>query len=327
MSLPGSSERAGVEEIRDLAAEWLLKRQEAGWSERDQRGLDAWFAQDSAHRIAYLRLETAWRTADRLTALRRPMRDAGAPQRRNWSGTVLLKVTAAVAVVTLAGAAAFYPFGSPERTYATGLGGREIVKLADGSQIELNTNSEIRSPAKAGRRFTLVKGEAYFQVHHDAAHPFVVSVGDHRIVDLGTKFLVRRDPNQVQVSLLEGSARLESTRGGSAKAAVLVPGDIAIATADALSVMKKPKPDLADELGWRRGVLVFHRTTLGDAAAEFNRYSQQKVAISDPEVASLTISGTFPVGGIRLFSDAARDSFGLSVSHSGGQTFISKRTP
>lgn len=313
-------------ETRERAAEWLLKRHEQDWSEENQRALDAWFAEDPARRIAYLRLETAWDTADRLTALRKPMREeiAKRPERR---GPFFLKIAAVAAIAGLAGAAALYPFGTPERIYATPLGGREIVKLADGSQIELNTNSEIRSSGKGTRHFTLVKGEAYFQVRHDAAKPFVVSLGDHRIVDLGTKFLVRRDPNQVQVSLLEGSARIESTGGKSAKAAVLVPGDIAIATADALSVMKKPAPELSNELGWRRGVLVFQRTTLGDAAAEFNRYSQQKVVISDPEVASLTISGTFPVGGIQLFSSAARESFGLSVSHKGEQTFIAKRAP
>ena len=125
---------------------------------------------------------------------------------------------------------------------------------------------------------------------------------------------------------MEGAARLETTSTGSvARAATLTPGDFAIATADSLSVTRKPARELPDELGWRRGVLVFRRATLGDAAAEFNRYSKNKIAIFDPAVASLTISGTFPVGGIELFSSAARDSFGLHVTQNGEETVISHR--
>src|SRR6185437_12907066 len=55
-----------VAEIRERAAEWLLKRHEQDWSQDNQRALDAWLAESPAHRIAYLRLETAWGTADRL---------------------------------------------------------------------------------------------------------------------------------------------------------------------------------------------------------------------------------------------------------------------
>jgi transmembrane sensor len=38
---------------------------------------------------------------------------------------------------------------------------------------------------------------------------------------------------------------------------------------------------------------VLHDTTLADAAAEFNRYNVHKIAIRDPVVGALRISGTF----------------------------------
>ena len=54
-----------------------------------------------------------------------------------------------------------------------------------------------------------------------------------------------------------------------------------------------------NELGWRRGVLVFDNTTLADAAIEFNRYNRQKLVIADPAAARLTIDGTFQTTDVR----------------------------
>ena len=64
--------------------------------------------------------------------------------------------------------------------------------------------------------------------------------------------------------------------------------------AGAISVTKKTPKDLSNELGWRRGVLVFRHATLADAAEEFNRYNAQKIVIADPETARLTFSATLP---------------------------------
>lgn len=51
------------------AADWLCRRDGAGWSELDQAALDAWIGESSAHAVAFLRLEAAWKRAGRLKAL------------------------------------------------------------------------------------------------------------------------------------------------------------------------------------------------------------------------------------------------------------------
>ena len=60
-----------------------------------------------------------------------------------------------------------------------------------------------------------------------------------------------------------------------------------------MAITEKPVQEIANELAWRRGVLVFDNATLGDVVAEINRYNRQKLVISDADAAQLKIVGTF----------------------------------
>jgi transmembrane sensor len=309
--------------VRAKASEWLVARRMAkNWADEDQAALDAWMAQSPAHLMAYWRLDAAWGQAQRLTVLRTPEREIEpAPKRRNFLRVAGFVSGGATAIV-LAVAGAIFLQTPAAKVYATPVGGHLAVALADGSSIELNTDTILRVAENArGREATLEKGEAYFQIRHDAARPFALSVGGHRVIDLGTKFSVRDDPDRVQVMLIEGSARIESDH---ARAAILKPGDVAIATPNSLSVSRKPIPDLGDRLAWRHGMLSFKYTTLEAAAEEFNRYNSTKIVIADSHVAKLTIYGTFPAKDVAAFTDAAQAYFKLHVENRGDEVVISR---
>src|SRR3546814_14142305 len=55
-------------DIEQAAAEWLVRREGDAWSDTDQTAFDQWVAEETAHRIAVIRLETVWRKAGRLRA-------------------------------------------------------------------------------------------------------------------------------------------------------------------------------------------------------------------------------------------------------------------
>jgi transmembrane sensor len=172
---------------------------------------------------------------------------------------------------------------------------------------------------------TLDRGEAYFQIKHDTSHPFVVFAGDHRVTDLGTKFIVRRDRSALKISLLEGSARVDGIGPRSDTAsATLTPGDVAIATAETLVITKRPQRLLKDDLAWRRGLLVFSNTPLGDVVTELNRYNATKLTVADSETAKIGIGGTFPAHDTRAFVRVAHQLLGLSVASRGNELIISR---
>jgi transmembrane sensor len=316
----------GTDAIEQRAADWaVLRRNQRDWTEDRQGELDAWLSQSLAHRVAYLRIDAMWQRTQRLAALRTPMRPsegARVPRKSWWSR---IAVVVGIAVITGLFATQYLQHPRPQFV-ETPKGGRERLTLADGSQIELNTDTAVLLNIQPNaRNVQLLRGEAYFQVNHDASRPFVVTIGSHRIVDLGTKFVVRADPGRIKVTLVSGIARLEdaSTQGGN-RSVVLTPGEVAIATVEATRVSKHTPRELSESLAWQRGSVVFHNELLSNAAAELNRYGGQTLIVADSATAKLTISGTFLTSNTEEFAGAARELFGLRVEHRNGSVILSR---
>lgn len=322
MREPSGSIVATAQELDTQAAVWLERRDCSDWCATDQAALDSWLSQSLSHRVAYWRMNAAWKRTERLMVLQKIRPDL--VEQKSRQRIVLSRGVAAVGVAAIAAAAfLIYPRDNGW-TYATPLGGHETVRLGDGSQIELNTNTSVRVAAQGyARKVWLDKGEAYFQIRHDAAHPFTVIARNHRIVDLGTRFLVRQDGPRLVVSLVEGKARIEPMTDSGQPAKVLTPGDVAVVTVDEITVTQTSRPALDAQLSWRRDVLVFNHVTLADAAAEFNRYNVEKLVIADPAVAKRTIGGTFPKNGLVDFAEVARGMLGLKVKRRGDEIMIS----
>lgn len=312
--------------IEAKAAEWIAASCDTeNWNETRQVELDTWLADSTANAVAYFRLLALWKSADRLAVLRRPMKETAsvASQRSTFPH---LRIAAAAFVIAAIGAGAFLYSAKPaDRLYSTPVGGRETIVLADGTKIELNTNTALRARITPQKRaVVLLHGEAFFQVKHNATRPFTVESGGHLITDLGTKFLVRSDPGRVEVALIEGKAQFDfSSDEARTPPTVLVPGDVAVATPSSLSLTRKTQKGLAEETSWRRGVLVFDRASLADVAAEINRYSDKKLVVTDPAAARLTIGGTFPTGNVRTIAEAAQDFYGLNFVDRGDRIVIS----
>jgi|HubBroStandDraft_2_1064218.scaffolds.fasta_scaffold107295_2 transmembrane sensor len=313
-----------AQDVRMQAAAWLERRNRPEWSAQDQAALDAWLAQSSSNMISYLRVEAAWNRAHRLGVLRQPTHDEGSARKRGASRFLKFASAFAATIAMLGGAGAFYTWLPRTTGYATAIGGHEILPLKDGSQIELNTDTALRVSANTSQREVwLDKGEAYFRVRHDAAHPFIVLVGHRRIVDLGTAFLVRRDSDRVKVTLVEGRVRFENAERAD-RPVLLKPGDVVTASANTVSVSKEDATGLTAGLGWRHGLLIFRYTTLADAAAEFNRYNSNKLVIADASVGRMKIVGTFATNNVAAFADIAEDVLHLKVSHLADEIVIAR---
>lgn len=276
------------EEIEAAAADFLQRRRFENWGVAQQIDLDTWLRESDARRVAFWRLEATMTRIERLAALRAPARAKHASRLRFMmpflASAVSLSLIAALGLV----GARYFLRPLPDRSYSTDVGGRTLLSFADHTEIELDTNTAIRyRMTTAERTVWLEKGQAWFHVAHDAAHPFTVVVGSHRVTDLGTEFVVRRGSDQMVVALVQGRASL-STEG--AQTAMLLPGDEAIATPVSMSVTRKTPEELADELAWRRGALVFRNARLADAVREFNRYNTVQLVIADPAIAGVRVS-------------------------------------
>jgi len=315
-----------AKEIKTRAAQWLERQERSDWSEKDRAELDEWLAQSTAHEVAYVRLESAWARTERLVVLRPLLPEQiASPERggRKRFSPVLIRVAAAFAFVAVLGATSYFMLQPRDRLYSTPVGGRETLSIADGTRIELNTNTVLRARMTTDQRIVwLDRGEAFFQVKHDATHPFIVMIGEHRVTDIGTQFSVRRGSKDVQVAVTQGRVTFDAP-GVASQAALLKQGDVAIASAQSMSVTRKSTQALSEELGWRRGLIVFRHTTLADAAAELNRYNRVKLIVIDPVAAKRTIGATFRTSDVELFARVAEVALGLHVTDRGNEIEIS----
>jgi transmembrane sensor len=319
--------------IEERAADWLARQDGGPWTEADQAALEAWLEEATANRVAWLRLKAAWNRAERLAALNAPpapqVQDSAGPfDRAPRRSLVSRRLAASLAgLLIMAGgiglALGLHPAGP--KAYETEVGGRETVPLADGSRVELNTATRLRARVSHDRRTVwLDRGEAYFEVAHDRAHPFVVYAGSRKVTVLGTRFSVRRDGEQVEVTVAEGRVRVDPlTPSPAAKPEVLTRGEIALARPDATVVADKGAQEVANALSWRQGVIVFDQSTLADAAHEFNRYNSRKLVIADAAVGQRRIGGSFATDNVAGFARVLQQIFGLKVEDKGDQIVIS----
>jgi transmembrane sensor len=308
-------------DIEEQATAWIF-REDEGLTGAQEAARNAWL-ESLDHRVAYLRLKAAWQRADRLSVLRgtAPKDQTKIPRSQSWR-----RIAATLAVLGLSGAVAAGYFLYPRETYETPIGARETVHLADGSIMELNTDTAVRTTIdQNNRRIVLDRGEVFLQVIHDSKRPFTVLAGSRRITDLGTKFSVRRDGDKVDVVVSEGRVSIVDIDKPKMVPPVIARKDTQVlVSADNTLVAAKSPQEIHNALGWRQGLLIFNQETLAAAAAEFNRYNQKKLVIDGVAVGSTRIGGSFDASNVDAFARLLRDGFGFKVDDSDGEVRISQ---
>jgi transmembrane sensor len=163
---------------------------------------------------------------------------------------------------------------APARTYATAIGQQDSVTLSDGTHIVLGPASRLAVPADygAGDRQVDFSGDGYFDVHHDAAHPFTVRMAHAVVEDIGTVFTIESDAaDTTSVSVISGAVRLRAAAAAGSRGALLAAGDRgAVGTAG--DVQAYHHGARADDAAWTSGRLVFHDASLARVAGELHRW-------------------------------------------------------
>ncbi len=133
------------------------------------------------------------------------------------------------------------------------------MRLSDGTRVWLNAGSSITYPVaftEAARRVS-VTGEAYFEVVHDSAMPFVVNKGETSVTVLGTHFNVNayEDEEEQEITLLEGSVKIDIPGAEC----LLKPGQ----QANISQVLKVlDDVDLDEVMAWKNGFFNFDNSDI-----------------------------------------------------------------
>ena len=196
-----------------------------------------------------------------------------------------LRAAAAVLIVVLT-AALFYYWPSAPVTYTTitnPYGYIRQVQLPDGSTVWLNAATTLKyASAFTNHRHIQLDGEAFFDVTHDAKHPFTVESGDVQIKVLGTRFNIwgYAGANRTTVSLLTGKISVASDEK---ELAVLRPATQLEWDRQAKTAITKPI-DTAATVAWKAGRLQFQGQTLSEIVQTLERWYGVRMRFANPRL-------------------------------------------
>lgn len=200
----------------------------------------------------------------------------------------------------------------------TRYGSKTHVVLPDGSQVWLNAGSVLsyaEDLAQASVREVTLQGEAYFDVRHDEAHPFVIHTADMDIRDLGTIFNVKAYPDDpvAEATLISGAIEIilkqndQHVRLKPREKLVWYKTNDSVAfhpafMADSLQrpvhfTIQEIHPDkkyrLYPETAWMENKLIFENETFAELAKEMERRYAVQIQICCEDIASTPLTGSF----------------------------------
>ena len=227
------------------------------------------------------------------------------------------------------------PGSAAETEYATSIGERKELRLADGSFLSLDARSRVAVSFDSGERVArLLQGQARFRVAHDPHRPFHVEVAGEDVRALGTDFNIATEGRRLAISLISGAvliSRIEerSTLFGLARIAertpivTLKPGEQFERNAQGRLHVRRFDPQVVN--AWQNGRLVFDSLPLFEAVALVNRYSRRQIVL-DPALPAVEMSGVFNAGDGLPFAEAATSYLpGAFLQASATRLVISKR--
>lgn len=282
---------------------WLARMGRPRVGTRDQANFLAWLEEDHDHLRQY---ETAKADHAALSVLRGAF-DADLAQLK--AGKVRTEprrwlVAGGLALAAVAGVALLAPRlasdGPRVVTYDSAPGRITDVVLSDGSRVTLDAGSTIQvAMTDDARRVTLTRGAAFFDVAHEADHPFQVALADRRVIVTGTRFEAALREGGGEVSLLDGRVVLGLRDVGARRAldgaTRLNPGDRAVFKTGEADVLERVDVEMAT--AWRKRRLVFHDAPLSEVLIAASRYSDRPLIAADDRLAQVRVTAVLPLEG------------------------------
>jgi transmembrane sensor len=271
----------------EAAASWYVQFQSQPPTPAEHSAWQQWLNGDPSHQAAWNQMEQLQRGLGALPKdfTRRAL--SASQQRRQ-----VLKL------MLMLGAAGYLGWNVQQHTslgnlwadYRTKVGERRRIGLADGTQIDLNTNTAIDVLFDGQQRLVrLREGEVLIHTGKSGRQtPFYVETREGRVQALGTRFTVRQLQGSTRVGVLEDRVSVQPVdQPGHSR--VLGPGEsVDFGTQD----VGPSHIYRGNQAAWVDGQLIVLDARLGDVIDELARY-RPGVMQCDAASARLRVSGTF----------------------------------
>ncbi len=167
-------------------------------------------------------------------------------------------------------------------------GGQFFIKLSDGTQVWLNSESQLKYPVNfmegEERKIELVYGEAYFDVSPSSEHKgshFKVFNQSQEVNVIGTEFNIKayQDERNIYTTLVEGKVDVSiQSQKHSLRPNQQLNLDIETKTSRITMV------DVYNEISWKDGVFSFENKSLKEMMTVLSRWYDVEVIIKNKSI-------------------------------------------
>jgi ferric-dicitrate binding protein FerR (iron transport regulator) len=180
----------------------------------------------------------------------------------------------------------------------TTMGERISLSLPDGTKVNLNAGSILRYPDSfsGNERKVELSGEAFFDVVHNEAKPFIVQTHAFNVRVLGTEFNIEAFPeaSEVNTTLVNGKVILEKELGNKMVAlAEMKPNERIVYHVDNQKISLSTEKDISQYIAWKDGKLVFLNDPIEEVAKKLGLWYNVSVTIQSEELKKSHFTGTF----------------------------------
>lgn len=270
--------------IREQAADWVVRLDEAPADPALQRDCAEWAARDVRHARALEEMRRLWGAIGADTPVPRPAVRSG--RRR------IAAVGSLALVLLVAGASwRLLPWRAWTAQERTASGEVRQLTLADGSRVTLNGGTAVDIDLTGdARRVRLHRGEVYVEVA-PGGKPFVVIDRDGGVRAMGTRYAVRRDDHDTLVTVTESRVQVRPSAALDQPVEVAAGRQLRFDRQGVTAPMADAPPQA---LAWREGRLVFEDAPLAEVLRELGRYRPGLLWADESALDGLRFTGVLP---------------------------------
>lgn len=280
----------------------------------------AWEATANAHAAHRFDTDAAW---EKLQARMHESGGHASPARKNFSWAIAAGIALLIGISFIA-YRSFSGSGAVQSLMIVSTNLPMNDTLPDGSRISLNKNSKLDYPSAFGKGSREVKlsGEAFFDVAHDAAHPFVIHTPLMDVKVLGTSFNVTAYPNSDSVYVTVTTGRVQCAANGDT--VVITPGEFAVLYKNNGKIRKGTEDD-PNRASYHDRIFKFSNTPLFLAVQRLNEAYGCNIILKNDKLKTCAFSSTKvfknePVENIILVIEATLP--GITSQNEGNNTII-----
>jgi transmembrane sensor len=237
----------------------------------------------------------------------------------------ILRIAAIILVIVIPSFFVFRYFNHTEQKQMEASLTIKEGKLPDGTSVTLNKGTTLEYPSsfKGNKRNVKLNGEAWFEVKHDNAKPFIITSHNVRVEVLGTSFYVNTNAanNTIEVILNSGSVAIYFD-DRKEKSIFLTPGE----KAKIIPGQEKMEKDINTDQNYRAWMtqrFIYNNTPLVTILADLNKVYHTNLRIATPAISYCLVTATFDHQSVESILHVIQATLDLSISTHGSWTDIS----